>query len=85
MANDDSADLQSTLSDYELLEHFAMVLVYFEMYGRSWLDQARFLAPLNTCSWNSTDVNSTIGVGCNEKDSFVRLYLSNFPDHQLDL
>jgi hypothetical protein len=82
--NYDSTTLQSTLSDDELVERFALVLLYFATGGGSWLDQAGFLTPLtHTCSWNSI-VDDIIPVGCNEEGSVMTLDLSKFPNHQLD-
>jgi hypothetical protein len=94
MAYSDSTTLQSALSDNELVERFALVLLYFATGGRTWLDQAGFLTPLNTCSWNSIvdatardikvgfDCNEgctrELGVECNE-GSVVTLDLCKFP------
>jgi hypothetical protein len=80
MVDNDSTDLQSTLSDDELVERFALVLVYFATGGGSWLDQAGFLTPLlNTCSWNSiVDGTRVLGVGCNGQGSVVTLDLCKF-------
>jgi Leucine-rich repeat (LRR) protein len=76
-----STDVQSKLSDNELVERFALVLLYFATGGESWLDQAGFLTPLiNTCSWNSNgEITSVLGVGCNGEGSVVTLDLCKFP------
>jgi hypothetical protein len=75
MADNDSTDLQSTLSDDELVERFALVLLYFATGGRSW-----FLTPLlNTCSWNSIGEGTILGVGCNAEGSVVTLDLCKLP------
>jgi hypothetical protein len=80
MVDRDSSTLQSTLSDDELLERFALVLLYVATGGESWLDQAGFLTPLNTCSWNSiVDGPKVLGVGCNGEGSVVTLDLCKFP------
>jgi hypothetical protein len=80
MAYNDGTDLQSKLSDDELVERFALVLLYFATGGESWLDQAGFLSPLNnTCSWNSNvDGTRALGVGCNDEGSVVTLDLCKF-------
>ena len=81
MANSDSADLQLTMSDDELVERFVLVLLYFATGGASWSDQVRFLTPsLNTCSWNSIVDGTTIGIGCNEEGSVVRFDVGKFPN-----
>jgi hypothetical protein len=78
MVDKDSTDLQSTLSDDELVERFALVLFHFSTGGESWLDQAGFLNPLiNTCSWKS--VYGGAGVDCNDKGSVTTLDLCKFP------
>jgi hypothetical protein len=82
MAHNDSIDLQSTMSDDELAERFAVVNFYFATGGRTWLDQAGFLSPLNnTCSWNSILDGTTrvLGVGCNEEGSVSMLDLCKIP------
>jgi hypothetical protein len=77
MADNDSPDLQSTLSDDELVERFALVLVYFATGGGSWLNQAGFLTLiLDTCSWNSiVDGSRVLGVDCNDEGHVVTLDL----------
>jgi hypothetical protein len=91
MAYIDSSALQSTLSDDELVERFALVLLYYAAGGESWSDQVDFLNPLlNTCSWNSivdsiqyrqqvVDGTRVLGVGCNNEGSVVTLDLGKFP------
>jgi hypothetical protein len=80
MTNNDSTDLQSTLSVDELVERFVLVLLYFATGGESWEDQAGFLIPFNThCSWNSGE----LGVVCNDEGSVVTIDLRKFPIHQL--
>jgi hypothetical protein len=80
MAYSDSTDLQSRMSNDELVERFVLALVYFATGGASWSDQGRYLAPsLNACSWNSLVKGYTIGVGCNDEGSVVTLFLSKFP------
>jgi hypothetical protein len=85
MVDNDSTDLQSTLSDDELVERFALIHLYFATGGASWLDQAGFLTPLlNTCYWNSIAVDSFgetrgLGAGCNDEGSVVTLDLCKFP------
>jgi hypothetical protein len=76
MTNNDTIDLQFTLSYNALLERFAVILLYFTTGGPSWLDPAGFLSTLDTCSWNS--VVDEKGVGCNEKGSVVKIQLSKF-------
>jgi hypothetical protein len=79
MVNNDSIDI--ALSDDELIERFALVLFYLVTGGDSWFDQAHFLSPLSTCSWNSIVERDeekwaiTIGVGCNDDGSVVELNL----------
>jgi hypothetical protein len=82
MAYNDSADLQSTLSDDQLVERFVLVLLYFSTDGEGWKDQAGFLSSsLNTCAWNSIIDVLRIGVGgCNDEGSVVTLYFSKFPN-----
>jgi hypothetical protein len=73
MAYSDSTSLQSKLSDDELVERFALVVLYFAAGGGSWSDQAGFLNPLlDTCSWNGN-------VGCYDKGC-VRTWNGNSPD-----
>jgi hypothetical protein len=85
MAYSDSITIQSTMSDDELVERFALALLYFATAGESWLDQAGFLTPLNTCSCNSTVVDffdgttRVLGVSCNEEGYVVTLDLCTFP------
>jgi hypothetical protein len=73
MTNDDSNDLQSTLSDNELAEHFVLVVLCFATNRESWLDQAGFLDPFNArCSWMGRRAPS---VSCNDEGSVVTLDL----------
>jgi hypothetical protein len=83
MTNNDSTDLQSTLSDDELVDRFAMVHLYFVTGGARWeKNQAGFLAPFNTCSWN----NGKGVLLCNGEGSVVWLIIwINFPIPQLDI
>jgi hypothetical protein len=76
MTNDDSTDLQDTMSDDELVQRFALILVYAAMGGGYWLN----LPPcsVDTCSWNQIVNGYTIGVGCNDEGSAVTLFLSEF-------
>jgi hypothetical protein len=78
MIDSDNTTLQSTLSDDELVERFALVLLYFATGGgESWLDQQ---AGFNTCSSNSNgDGTRVLGVGCNDEGSIVTLDLCKFP------
>jgi Leucine-rich repeat (LRR) protein len=82
MTDTDSTDLQSALSDDELVERFTLVLLYFATGGESWWNQAGFLNPLlDTCSWNSIVEGTRIllGVGCNDEGSVTTLDLCKFP------
>jgi hypothetical protein len=88
MTNNDSIDLQSTLSEDELLERFVLVIFYFATNGENWFDQIGFLNPWTThCSWNSyTDF--VIGfegvVSCNDEGSVMGLVSRKFPhSHRL--
>jgi hypothetical protein len=84
MVDNDSSDLQSTLSDDKLVERFALIHLYFATGGGSWLDKAGFLTPLvNTCYWNSIAVDSFgdtrgLGTGCNDEGAVVTLDLCKF-------
>jgi hypothetical protein len=77
MTNNDSADLQSTLSDDQLVERFFVVLLYFATDGASWVDQAGFLtSSLNTCAWRIVNnYSANTGVGCNDAGSVELLRL----------
>jgi hypothetical protein len=81
MTNEDSTDLQSTMSNDELVERFVLLVLYFATGGESWVSQHGFLNPLNThCSWNSGE----LGVVCNDQGSVVELDLCKFShSHQL--
>jgi hypothetical protein len=85
MVNIDSADpLQVTPSDNELVERFVVVLLYYTTGGADWRDQLQFLTPsLNICSWNGTVDGTTVGVGCNDEGSVVRLGLRKFPNSSI--
>jgi hypothetical protein len=79
MTNSDSNDLQSTLSDDELVDRFVLVILYFATNGESWWDQAGFLRPLNShCSWNSGFGRFERGVVCNDEGAVVTLNLCKF-------
>jgi hypothetical protein len=81
MVENDSPDLQSTMSDDELVERAILVLIYFTTGGPSWLDQAGFLTPLlDICSWNSmVEGTYVLSVGCNDEGSVTTLDLCKFP------
>jgi Leucine-rich repeat (LRR) protein len=80
MADEDSIDLQAELSDYELVERFVLVVIYYATGGATWLhNRANFLdSSSKTCLWK--DDGSGRGVGCNEEGSVVILVLSKFPN-----
>jgi hypothetical protein len=80
MTNADSTDLQSTLSEDELVERFVLLVLYFATAGENWNSQDGFLNPLNThCSWNRNIGNGFVqGVVCNDEGSVVTLDLSKF-------
>jgi hypothetical protein len=78
MVEKDNTELQSTVPDDDIVERFALVLLYFATGGESWSDQAGFLSPMNNvCSWYSF-VDGTKGVECNDEGSVVILDLCKF-------
>ena len=76
MANIDSTDLQSKLSDDALVERFVLVLFYYTTGGANWRDQKLFLSPsLDICSWNPGPPDE-----CNDEGSVVELVFRKFPN-----
>jgi hypothetical protein len=80
LTNKDSTDLQSTLSDDELVERFALLVLHFTTGGAR-----KFDFPLIThCSWNSAGTGNAFvegvieGFFCNEEGSVVTLELCKF-------
>jgi len=58
------------MSNKELVERYALAVVYFEGLGRTWNRQLNFLEPVSVCEWNnglsSQDENAE-GIYCSEE------------------
>ena len=79
MANNDSPQVQSKLSNDELVERFVIVDLYFATGGASWFEPANILIPyLRTCAWDGSEFDATSV--CNEEGSVLRLDLGKFPN-----
>jgi hypothetical protein len=71
LANNDAYrvdDLES-ISDQELVDRYALAVLYYTDLGLTWNKQLNFLEPISVCSWNnridSKDENAA-GVYCSE-------------------
>ena len=65
------------MTNKELVERYALAVVYFESLGRTWNRQLDFLGPVSACEWNnglnSQDENAE-GIYCSEETvTFVQL------------
>ena len=79
MAETDSASGQADLSSDQLVERFALVMLYYATGGINWSDQVNFLSPSSDiCNWKGQGDRGVLG--CNDEGSVVRLGLCKFPD-----
>mmetsp|Transcript_37119 Transcript_37119/g.90236 ORF Transcript_37119/g.90236 Transcript_37119/m.90236 type:complete len:592 (+) Transcript_37119:45-1820(+) len=65
------------LSDQELIERYALAVVYFEGLGRTWNRQSNFLEIVSVCEWNngiSSQDDNAEGVYCSDGTvTFIQL------------
>jgi len=76
--DDYKADVNNeSIPDYELVERYALAVLYYADLGRTWSNQLEFLTPTSVCSWNNgvdSKNDNAMGVYCdNGRVTFIQL------------
>jgi hypothetical protein len=72
------------IEDHELVERYALAVLYYENLGQTWNNQLKFLESISACAWNNgiDSVKETaLGIYCfNDRVTFIQLGKSQKTD-----